>query len=182
MKENTEDIIDSKVKDAWTTEKERAKRARNIIISNFPEPTVQKEQKSEKDREDVEKLLKDHMKLKETDFKIQGNWRIGQENEDNSPRLLKIILDREYMVGTILKATKILQSSTDPTLKNLSIFKDLIKEDRDQRKILVTEMKAKNEALKTQFDPVTGQLVTDRWVIRGDKLAFVDKDFNIKGV
>ena len=70
VKENTEDIIDSKVKDAWTTEKERAKRARNIIISNFPEPTVQKEQKSEKDREEVEKLLKDHMKLKDTDFTV----------------------------------------------------------------------------------------------------------------
>ena len=39
VKENTEDIIDSKVKNAWTTEKERAKRARNIILSNFPEPT-----------------------------------------------------------------------------------------------------------------------------------------------
>ena len=43
-------------------------------------------------------------------------------------------------------------------------------------------MKSRNEALKSQTDPETGLAITDRWIIRGDKLAFVDKDNKLKSV
>ena len=86
------------------------------------------------------------------------------------------------MIPTILKATKNLQTSSDPSTKEISVFKDLTKEDRAQRKKLVTEMKAKNESLKNQIDPATGQAVTDRWIIRGDSLVFVNKDMKPKHV
>ena len=116
------------------------------------------------------------------DFKIQSNWRIGKPKDDNTPRLLSVTIDREYMISNILKATKSLQTVTDPIIKNTSIFRDLIKEDREQRKKLVQEMKSRNEALKSQTDPETGLAITDRWIIRGDKLAFVDKDNKLKSV
>ena len=57
------------MKEVWEIEKERARRARNIILLNFPETNVPKEQLPEKDREEVEKLFKDHLKLSEMDFK-----------------------------------------------------------------------------------------------------------------
>ena len=91
-------------------------------------------------------------------------------------------MDREYMVSTVLKATKNIQTASDPYVKNVSIFKDLIKGDREQRSKLVTEMKAKNEALKDQVDPDTGLAVTDKWVIRCDRLVYVDKDFKQKDI
>ena len=86
------------------------------------------------------------------------------------------------MISNILKATKSLQTVTDPIIKNISIFRDLIKEDREQRKKLVQEMKSRNEALKSQIDPDTGVAVTDKWIIRGNKLAFVDKDNKLKSI
>ena len=79
-----------------------------------------------------------------------------------------------------MKATKNLSSITDPVIKKISIFKDLCPEDREFRKKLVTEMKAKNETLKTQIDPATGVPTTDKWVIRNDKVILVDKDFKPK--
>ena len=186
VKENTEDIIDKKVKEVWSVEKERAKRVRNIMVTNFKEPdsSVPKEQRDAKDREHVENFFKEHLKLSDGDFKIQNNWRIGKVDQESGsrPRMVKIIMDREYMVSTVLKATKNIQTASDPYVKNVSIFKDLIKEDREQRSKLVTEMKAKNEALKDQVDPDTGLAVTDKWVIRGDRLVYVDKDFKQKDI
>ena len=84
------------------------------------------------------------------------------------------------MIGTILKATRNLSSVSDPTLKNISIFRDLCQDDRALRKILVDEMKTKNNALKSQIDPVTHLPTTDKWVIRDDKVILVDKDFKPK--
>ena len=129
-------------------------------------------------------MFKDHLKLNDSDFVIQGTWRIGKVANDpaQKPRLVKVILDRKYMIGTILKATKYLTSSSDQDIKKISIFKDLIKEDRVLRIKLVADMKAKNELLKNQNDPDTGNPVTDRWVIRNDKVILVDKDFKPKSI
>ena len=112
------------------------------------------EERQKKDRIEIEKLFKDHLKLKDSDFKIQGTWRIGKEDPSRTkPRLLKVILDREYMIPTVLKATKNLLWSSDPTIKRTSIFKDMMREDRDSRRKLTTEMKARNDLLKPQYDP-----------------------------
>ena len=129
-------------------------------------------------------MFKDHLKLNDSDFVIQGTWRIGKVANDpaQKPRLVKVILDRKYMIGTILKATKYLTSSSDQDIKKISIFKDLINEDRVLRKKLIADMKAKNELLKNQNDPDTGNPVTDRWVIRNDKVILVDKDFKPKSI
>ena len=137
------------------------------------------EEKSSKDRKEIEKLFKDHLKVNESEFVIQNTWRIGKE-EAGKVRVLKVILDREYMIGTILKATKNLSSISDPTLKDISIFKDLCQEDRALRKKLVDEMKIKNTALKSQIDPITNRPTTDKWVIRDDKVILVDQDFKPK--
>ena len=80
------------------------------------------------------------------------------------------------MVSTVLKSIKNLATISDPNLKKISIFKDLIPEDRDKRKTLVTEMKAKNEILKVQIDPTTNLPTTDKWVIRDGKVILVDKE------
>ena len=181
VKLNTEDIIESKVKDVWNTERERVKRLRNVLVTEVPEQSGTSEEKQRKDRDEVEKLFKDHLELSESDFKIQGTWRIGREDlSAPKPRLLKVILDREYMVATILKVTRKLTISDDPNIKKIIIFRDLTKEDRVIRNKLVAEMKAKNEILKSQTDPGTGEIVTDKWVIRGDKVILVDKDFKPK--
>ena len=179
VKSNTEDIIEDKIKSRWDTERERSKRARNLIVTNIPEQTGSADEKTKKDRTDIEKLFKDHLKVNESDFVIQNTWRIGNA-ETGKVRVLKVVMDREYMVGTILKATKNLSSISDPNLKDVSIFKDLCLEDRTLRKKLVDEMKIKNNVLKSQIDPSTGRPTTDRWVIRNDKVILVDKEFKPK--
>ena len=89
----------------------------------------------------------------------------------------KAVLDREIMVGTVLKATRALKNSSDELLKRISIFKDLIQIDRDQRKFLVNDLKEKNRALK-DTDPQT----TDKYDIRNGKVILVDKDYNPKSI
>ena len=180
VKENTEDLINAKVKEAVEIERECTKRARNLCITNISEPVGTSEEKQKQDCEVVMKLFTDHMKLKESDIIIQGTWRLGKVNADNTPRILKVILDREYMISTLLKATSELQKATDAEVKKISIFKDLTKEDREQRRKLVKEMKTRNEALKQQRDPISGEAVTDKWLIRNEKLVLVDKDYKQK--
>ena len=182
VQKNTESLIDEKVKNAWLLERERARRARNIIILKYPEPdqTLSPTDKENKDREEVEKLFKDHMKVNESDYIIQSTMRLGRNaNRNGTPRTLKVTLDREYMCRNVLRGVKNIHSATDLTIRNLNIFQDMIKEDRIARKKLVDEAKAKNEILKQQIDPATGLPVTDKWTVRGDKLVLVDKDFNV---
>ena len=76
-------------------------------------------------------------------------------------------------------ATKHLKESSDATFKNLTIFKDLTKEDREERQKNVAEMKRRNDIVKSQTDPITGLPKTDKWIIQGNKLIYVDKDYNI---
>ena len=174
VKANTESIIEDKVKDVWDLEKERAKRARNVIVTEVPEPTGSIEEKGRADFDSVCTLFKDKMMIRESDVIIQSVWRIGKYDADKT-RCLKVVLDREFMVGTVLKASRVLQNSSDELLKKISIFKDLIQIDRDQRKLLVSDLKEKNRALK-DTDPQT----TDKYVIRNEKVILVDKDYNPK--
>ena len=183
VKANTESLIQDKVKSAWDLERERAERQNCIIISKLPEPdqTLSYQERDSKDRDEVNKIFKDYMELSDTDFLVQSTFRLGKNpNRDGTPRMLKVTLDRLYMVRTVLGAVKKIRSVTNPTIKNLNIFKDMPKEDREARQILVKDMKARNEQLKRNPDPNTGEPVTDRWTIRNDKLIFVDKDGNEK--
>ena len=76
-----------------------------------------------------------------------------------------------------VKASRVLQNSSDELLKKISIFKDLIQIDRDQRRLLVSDLKEKNRVLK-DTDPQT----TDKYVIRNEKVILVDKDYNPKSI
>ena len=48
---------------------------------------------------------------------------------------------------------------------------------RDQRRLLVNDLKEKNKALKNT-DPQT----TDKYVIRNEKVILVDKDYNLRSI
>ena len=153
VKDNTESIIEDKVKHLWELERERVRRSKCIIIANLPEnpsdlSLIEKEQK---DRERVAEIFKDTMGLRESDFAVQFTLRLGKTlRVDGHPRLLKIVLESESMVLPIMKAVKNLKSSTDKTIKNLTMFKDLIKEDREARNKLVKDCKSRNELLRQQ--------------------------------
>ena len=60
--------------------------------------------------------------------------------------------------------------------KSIDMWRDKCPEDREIHKKLVIEMKAKNEALIGNIDPVTNVQTTNKYVIRNDKIVFVDKD------
>ena len=79
VKSNTEELVDSKIKVIWENERDRVRRLRNVMITEMPEQTGSNEEKKRKDREDVQKLFKDHLKLSDSDFVIQSTWRIGKE-------------------------------------------------------------------------------------------------------
>ena len=177
IKSTTEGMIEDRIKEIWAIEMERAKRSRNVMIKNLPENTgANPTEICKKDVEAASKLFVDELGIDSGDFKIHVAWRIGKPRSDQSPRLLKVILDREYMVGDILTKKKKFLDSSDPTIKSLEMFRDRTEHDRKHYQKLVIEMKEKNSELQNQPDPTTGNPPTNKWIIRGDKLVFVDND------
>lgn len=163
------DTIEEQVKRVWETERDRASRVNNVLLANVPESTaVQGQQRKMKDTEFVSDLFGSVMRLDSENVvsKILSVMRLGKRDESgNRPRLLKVVLDQESTAYKVLRAAPELTKSEDENVKEIRVFRDLSKGDRDQRKSLVDEMKQKNEELKNQ---VVGD---SKWIIRGDKVV-----------
>ena len=92
--------------------------------------------------------------------------RLGKkENNNNGPRLVKVILDSEDTAKEVFKAAPKLANATENYMKEIKIFRDMCKADRDKRKKLVDEMSIRNNELRSQ------NVTNFKWIIRGENLV-----------
>lgn len=165
-----DDKIEQQVKSAWELEKERFYRSRNVLIANVKEPEtrVSNERKSQ-DIEFVDKLFTEQLGLgavimeKVKNVVRLGGWR--DEVQNGKPRLIKVVFERDEEAKAVFRQANKISESTDEEIRKLKIFRDMCLQDREKRKILVDDMKAKNEELVQQGE------MDNKWIIRGEKLV-----------
>ena len=106
----------------------------------------------------------------DTRVKIVSVGRLGKKEGDSgnqAPRVMKVVLDQESTAQRVFRAVPKLGEHNDKEIRKIKIFRDLNQEDRNRRKILVDEVKHKNEELRREN-------VTDsKRIIRGDKTVKV---------
>ena len=147
--------IEDQVRKVWGEEKERAVRAKNVLIMNVkeetrPDSTVRKDW----DTKFVRELLTDVLGLDDEitrPSKMKNVVRMGKYDESTSaqkPRLVKVMFDHEDTAKSVLHSANKLGNANEADIKVIKIFRDLSKDDRDKRRKLVLEMKAGNEELK----------------------------------
>lgn len=130
-------------------EKDRTFRARNLILAGVPEPdTDDLGVGKAADLEYVTDLFASHMKVDSGEYKIMDTTRLyrGKNAAGNIriPRLLRVQFDRENMVGKVARAAPKLDSSEEPIVKAIKIFRDRTKRERDERKKLLSQAEDKN--------------------------------------
>ena len=92
--------------------------------------------------------------------------RLGiRDDSRNEPRLIKVELNHERTSQKIIRAAPKLASASDEEIKRIKVFQDRNKEDRENRRKLVAEMKQKNEDLQAQ------NIADYKWIIRGENVV-----------
>ena len=175
----TKGMIQDEITKIMDIERDRAARSRNIMVVNLKESgESDRDAMNTKDIEAVQNLFKDDLGIDQSKFHINTTWRLDSKNQsDGNPRLLKVVLEREYMVTTILKVKDKLGKSNDEDKKKIKLFKDRPLHDREKHRALMVEVKARNEAIQNDVDPSTGQPRTkNKWQIRGLKIVLVDEN------
>ena len=81
--------------------------------------------------------------------------------------MIKVLCNSEECVRKFFLHINRLNSSMNAEIRNVRVFRDLNKEDRQARDVLLTEMKQKNEELKREGES------NFKWVIRGGKIVKV---------
>ncbi len=130
-------------------EKDKAFRARNLIIAGVPEPdTDNLDIGKAADLKYITDLFTEHMKVDREEYGITDTTRLyrGQHvTGDKKPRLLRVRFDRQGMVGRVARASPELNSSNDGVVKNVTIFRDRSKKERDERKKLLSLAEDRNK-------------------------------------
>ena len=85
----------------------------------------------------------------------------------DKPRMIKVLFNSEECVRKFFLHINRLNSSMNAEIRNVRVFRDLNKEDRQARDVLLTEMKQKNEELKREGES------NFKWVIRAGKVVKV---------
>ena len=120
----------------------------------------------------VSKLLIECLELDIT-YKMKHVIRLGryeENSEQQHPRLIKVIFDNEDTARLVLRSANKIRNSQNGDIKEVKSFRDLSQSDREKRKLLVNEMKLKNEDLK-------GNNISDsKFIIRGDSVVKVKVD------
>ena len=143
-----------------------------MLLANVPESeAVQGTERKKDDENVVNALFTNTLKIDANDItgKIVSVGRLGKMESDNAnqaPRLVKVVLDQESTAQRVIRVAPKLGEHNDEVRK-IKIFRDMNQVDRNRRKILVDEMKHRNEELKKEN-------VTDsKWIIKGDKTVKV---------
>ena len=83
--------------------------------------------------------------------------------------MLKVVFGSENIKRKLLTNSSKINNLTNTSLRNVNIFPDLTREEREKRKKLVNERNNKNS---NNDDP------SKKWVIRGSKLVLLNQPKN----
>ena len=142
-------LLKTEVKVALEEEKDKAYRARNLILIGVPEPDTDDMAVGKAgDLDYVTKIFSRHLKVAPSQYRITDTSRLygRKKNRDYTvdPRPLRVRFDSVDMVGRIAKEARQLEESEDQEIKKISIFWDRSKKEREERKKLITEALEKN--------------------------------------
>lgn len=120
-------------------EKDKAFRAKNLILGSVPEPdTDDLDVGKAADLEYVTKLFTS-MKVGPENYKVVDTNRLHSKRDaDNNARLLRVRFEAPYMVDRVARATPELSAVPDPAMKKVRIFRDRSKAEREKRQKLIT--------------------------------------------
>ena len=99
---------------------------------------------------------------------VAGSYE--ENSEQQHPRLIKVIFDNEDMARLVLRSANKIRNSQNGDIKEVKIFRDLSQSDREKRKLLVNEMKLKNEDLRKN------NVSDSKFTNRGDSVVKVKVD------
>ena len=136
------------VQGALEDEKDKAYRARNLVIAGVPEPdTDDFDVGNAADLTSVTRLF-DSMKLDRDSYKITSTSRLYRGKhapaDAAKDRLLKVRFETVDMVSLVARASPELNRAEDPMTKKVRIFRDRSMKERDERRELLKKAEAKN--------------------------------------
>ena len=142
-------LLKAEVKVALEEEKDKAYRARSLILIGVPEPDTEDMAVGKAGGLDyVIKIFSRHMKVAPSQYRITDTTRLhgGKKNRDYTvdPRSLRVRFDSIDMVGRVAREARQLEESEDQETKKISIFRDRSKKEREEKKKLITEALEKN--------------------------------------
>jgi len=143
-------------------EEENDRRKANIIIHGLQEPTAaEADDRKNEDCDRVQELLH---QIACDDVSIHHITRLGAppSSPDAKPRPVKLDLASSESRNKVLGRAKNLRTLTDMTWKSVFIHQDLTPKERELRRALVHELKARKLAGETNLIIVNGKIVPKR--------------------
>lgn len=136
------------VQEVLEDEKDKAYRARNLILLGVPEPdTDDLDVGNAADLKSVT-LLFDSMKIERGSYKITSTTRLFRgkhaPKDTTKDRLLKVRFEAADMVGLVARASPELDRLEHPWAKDVRIFRDRSKKEREERKELLKKAETRN--------------------------------------
>lgn len=154
IKENMEKLSNSvkdEIKTAIDDERDRAYRARNVMMVNVPEPR----EEGDSDQATAERVLGDVFLLDMNEFTIIETTRLhsrqpsrGDNQEANSfpSRLLKVRFQTEEMASAVIRATQQQNHAAEQARGSIRVFRDKSKKERELTRQLFARAEANNQS------------------------------------
>lgn len=156
-----EGVLRDQSREEKMEEEEKEKRKTNVIIHGLQEPSVSL---SDDPREVDSALIQELMhKVSCDDVSVTHMTRLGSPPDpDAKPRPVKLELPSVESRNRVLRNAKNLKSSGDSPWGRVFVHQDLTPREREARRTLVQELKARKEAGETNLIIANGKIVTRR--------------------
>ena len=127
-------------------EKDKALRARNLILAGVPEPdTDELVEGNAAGLASVTRPFTDTMKQDQESYKITNTSRLFMgrnapaDSDAGKDGLLRVRFDEPAMVGIVARTSPELGKGVGPVLKKVRIFRDRSKNERNERRELLNK-------------------------------------------
>ena len=156
-----EGVLRDQSREEKMEEEEKEKRKTNVIIHGLQEPSASL---SDDPREVDSALIQELMhKVSCDDVSVTHMTRLGSPPDpDAKPRPVKLELPSVESRNRVLRNAKNLKSSGDSPWGRVFVHQDLTPREREARRTLVQELKARKEAGETNLIIANGKIVTRR--------------------
>lgn len=162
VQEVVEGAVTTKLHEDLEEREERNRRRTSVIIHGLQESSSDDE--DVRQSEDEEHMIGLLHEIKCDNVSINGIVRLGKRAEDLSvkPRPMKVIVASEEQKIKVLKQAKNLKSKKEGGFDKVFIHQDLTPKQRQERKVLVDELKRRKDQGEENLILVNGRIVTKR--------------------
>jgi len=160
MRDNVEDAVKMKLQEDKEEEEELNKRKCSIIVHGLAEPSGDTaETRIKSDCDTVEHMFH---KVELDTISVEQITRLGKRSDepDAKPRPVKLTVASETQKGQVLKQAKNLRKIKEGGMDKVFIHQDLTPRQRQRRKILVQELKDRQQRGEQNLITVNWKIVT----------------------